>query len=186
MLTGVKCSQGSPAAWRLPITDSLLLVIHRALDLNIFYHCAFWAACMLGYFGFLCAAEFTVPNLASFSPAIHLLVEDIAMDSLQSPACLHVQIKASKTDPFCQGCHIYIGLGRAPLCTVQALLAYLSLRGNVSGPLFPLRHCQPLSRSILTDSLRQFFQSQLPHWGSHGSSSQWYSSPANSVSWTLD
>ena len=84
MLIGVKRSQGSPAARHFPITDSLLLVIHRALDLNIFYHCAFWAACMLGYFGFLGTEEFTIPNLARFSPAIHLLVEDIAVDSLQS------------------------------------------------------------------------------------------------------
>ena len=76
MLRGVKLSQGSPDAWRLPITDSLLLVIHRALDLTNFDHCAFWAACMLGYFGFLRAAEFTVPNLASFPPAIHLSVAD--------------------------------------------------------------------------------------------------------------
>ena len=151
--------------------------------------------CVLGYFGFLCAAEFTVPNLASFSPASHLSVADIAVDLLQSPTCLHVRIKASKMDLFRQGCHIHIGLGRAPLCAVQALLAYLSLRGNVPGPLFLLANGQPLSRSILTDWLRQifstagiegnFFQPQLAHWGSHGSSSQWYSGPPNSGSWML-
>ena len=157
VLRGVKRSQGSLAARRLPITDSLLLVIYWALDLNIFYHCAFWAACMLGYFGFLRAAEFTVPNLASFSPASHLSVADIAVDLLQSPTCLHVQIKASKMDLFRQGCHIHIGLGRAPLCAVQALLAYLSLRGNVPGPLFLLANGQPLSHLILTDWLRQIF-----------------------------
>ena len=77
-----------PAARCLWITDSLLLVIHQVLVLNIFYHCAFWAACMLDYFGFLCAAEFTVPNLASFSPANYLSVADISVDSLQLPACL--------------------------------------------------------------------------------------------------
>ena len=157
VLRGVKCSQGSLAAQRLPITDSLLLVIHRALDLKFFYHCTFWAACMLGYFGFLCAAEFTVPNLASFSPASHLSVADIAVDSLQSPACLHVWIKASKTYLFRQGCHIHIGLGRTPLCAVQALLAHFSLRGNVPGPLFLLANGQPLSRLILTDWLQQIF-----------------------------
>ena len=157
VLRGVKRSQGSPAAQRLTITNSLLLVIHRALDLKIFDYCTFWAACMLGYFGFLHAAEFTVPNLASFSPAIHLSVADIAVDSLQSPTCLRVRIKASKTHPFRQGCHIHIGLGKAPLCAVHALLAYLSVRGNVTGPLFLLANGQPLSRSILTDWLWQIF-----------------------------
>ena len=86
-----------------------------------------------------------------------LSVADIAVDSLQSPACLCVWITASKTDPFRQGCHIHIGLGRAPLCAVQALLAYLSLRGNVPGPLFLLANGQPQSRLILTDWLRQIF-----------------------------
>ena len=46
VLRGVKGSQGFPAARRLLITDSLLLVIHWALDLNIFDHCTFWAACI--------------------------------------------------------------------------------------------------------------------------------------------
>ena len=45
----------------------------------------FWAACSLGYFGFLRASEFTVPNLASFSPSLHLGVQDIAVDSLSAP-----------------------------------------------------------------------------------------------------
>ena len=74
----------------------------------------------------------------------------MAVDLLQSPTCLRIWIKVSKTDPFHQGCHIHIGLARAPLCAVQALLAYLSLRGNVPGPLFLLANGQPLSRSILT------------------------------------
>ena len=157
----VKHSQGSPAAQRLLITDRLLLVIHRALDLKIFDHCAFWAACMLCYFGFLRAAEFKVPNLASFSPDIHLSVAGITVDSLQSPTCLHVRIKVSKMDPFHQGCHIHIGLGRAPLCAVHASLAYLAIRGNVPGPLFLLANGQPLSSSILTDWLRQIFSTTV-------------------------
>ena len=61
LLRVFKHSQGSPAAQCLPITDSLLLVIHRALDLNIFYHCASGAACMLGSFGFLRAAKLQSP-----------------------------------------------------------------------------------------------------------------------------
>ena len=112
---------------------------------------------MLGYFGFVRAAEFTVSNLASFSPAIHLSVANIAVDLLQSPTCLRVRIKASKMDPFRQGCHIHIGLRRAPLCAVHALLAYLSVRGNVPGPLFLVANGQPLSHSILTDWLQQIF-----------------------------
>ena len=52
-----------------------------------------------------------------------------------------------------------IGLGRAPLCAVHALLAYFSLRGNVPCPaaLFLVANSQPLSCLILTDWLRQIF-----------------------------
>ena len=148
---------------------------------------------MLGYFGFLRAAEFTVPNLASFFPAIHLSVADLAVDSLQSPNCLYVRIKASKTHPFCQGCHIHIGLGRAPLHiglggalrTVYTLLALPLCARKCPWPLVP--SCEwSTSVSLNLDRLaaanflyhgdwRQFFQPQLPHWGCHGSCSQRYS-----------
>ena len=60
----------------------------------------FWAACNLAYFGFLRSAQFTVPNLASFSPAVHLSIRDIWVDSDTNLSRLRVRIKASKTDPF--------------------------------------------------------------------------------------
>ena len=118
-------------------------------------HRMFWAACTLGYFGFLRAAEFTVPSLASFSPLIHLTVQDIAVDAPSSPLSMRVKIKASKTDPFRKGSEIHIGLGCHPLCAVQAMMAYLSHRGSSQGPLFCLQDGQPLSRGLLTDWLRQ-------------------------------
>ena len=139
---------------------------------------------MLGYFGFLRAAEFTVPNLASFPSAIHLSVADIAVDSLPSPTCLRVRIRASKTDPFRQGCHIHIGLGRAPLCAVHPCWLSLLTR-KCHWPLVP--SCElSTSVSLNLDRLaaanflyrgdwRQFFHPQLPHWGSYGSCSQRYS-----------
>lgn len=119
----------------------------------------FWAACTLGYFGFLRSAEFTVPTLASFSSEVHLSVADVAVDSRSSPSCIRLRIKASKTDPFRKGCFVHIGLGRAPLCAVQAMLSYLSLRGNSPGPLFLRKSGQPLSRAVLTDWLRQILSS---------------------------
>ena len=109
----------------------------------------------LGYFCFLRAAKFTVPSLASFLPLIHLTVLDIAVDAPSSPSCMRVKIKASKTDPFRKGSDIHIGLGRHPLCAVQAMMAYLSQRGSSSGPLFCLQDGRPLSLGLLTQWLRR-------------------------------
>ena len=71
VVRGIKRCQGSSSSSRLPITDDLMLVIWQSLDLHLPDHCMFWAACSLGYFGFLCALEFTVPNLPSFSSSLH-------------------------------------------------------------------------------------------------------------------
>ena len=155
VVRGIKRTQGSSQVQRLPITDDILMIIFNSLDLSIPDHCMFWAACNLAYFGFLRSAEFTVPNLASFSPALHLGVVDISVDSDSRPDCLRVQIKASKTNPFCKGCFIHIGRGSFPLCALQAVMAYLVVRGNSGGPLFPFQDGRPLSRALLTGWIRE-------------------------------
>ena len=100
VVRGIKVSQGSSSSNRLPITDSHMLFISKSLNMHLLDHCMFWAACKPGYFGFLRAAEFTVPNLASFCSSIRLTVQDIAVYGASSPPCMRVTIKASKTDPF--------------------------------------------------------------------------------------
>ena len=159
VIRGIKHSQGSSSSSRLPITDDLMLVIWRSLDLRLPDHLMFWAACSLGYFGFLRASDFTVPSLASFSPSSHLGAQDIAVDSPSAPSCMRLKIKASKTDPFRKGAFIHIGFGRPPLCAVHSMMSYLAHRGNVPGPLFLFQNGQPLSHSLLTDWLRQILAS---------------------------
>ena len=114
VVRGIKRCQGSSSSSCLPITDDLMVLIWQSLDLCLPDHLMFWAACSLGYFGFLRASEFTMPNLASFSPSFYLGVQDIAVDSLSAPSCMHVKIKGSKTDPFRKGAYIHIGCGRPP------------------------------------------------------------------------
>lgn len=155
VIRGIKRSQGSSTSQRLPVTDSLMLNIFNALDLSLFDHTMFWAACTLAYFGLLRSAEFTVPSIAKFDPTLHLQVSDLAFDNLDGPSCLRVWIKASKTDPFRKGCHIYIGTGSAPLCALMAMAAYLHKRGNSPGPLFLLQNGQPLSRELLSSWLKR-------------------------------
>ena len=159
VVRGIKRVQGSASSARLPIANLIMLVIFNALDLTLPDHCMFWAACTLAYFGFLRASEFTVPSANSFSPSDHLTLQDIALDSLSSPETLRVQIKVSKTDPFRKGTFIHIGLGNYLLCSIRAVVSYLSVRGDSPGPLFKLQSGQPLSRQLLTSWLRQIVAS---------------------------
>ena len=66
-------------------------------------------------------------------------------------------IKCSKTDPFRQGCHIYIGAGKRDLCPVRALSQYLHVRGSTPGQLFLLSDGTALHRQWLTSNIQSIF-----------------------------
>ena len=53
LLRGIKRVQGPVTPTRLPITIDHLRVIQRSLDLSAADHVMLWAACCLGFFGFL-------------------------------------------------------------------------------------------------------------------------------------
>ena len=93
MVRGVKRLQGPASTVRLPITDSVILVIFNSLDLAKPDHYLFCTGCTLPFFGFLRGSEFTVPNSNSFSPLDHLTLQDLVLDSLSSPETLRVDIK---------------------------------------------------------------------------------------------
>ena len=105
------------------------------------------------------ASEFMVPSLSSYSSSLHLSVQDIAVDSLLAPSSLRVRIKGSKTDPSRKGCFVHIGLWQASsLC--RALYDDIPcFKGDASGPLFLFVNGRPLTRTILTDWLRQIMTS---------------------------
>ena len=139
---------------RLPITPAILRSIFRLLDMSEYDDVLFWAACCLAYFGFLRSSKFTVPNADAFSPDLHLSVNDISVDRRVDPSQIHVNIKVSKTDPFRHGCIIALGQGRSPLCPVEAVLSYLSIRGGTAGPLFVRTNGFPLTRAYFSERLR--------------------------------
>ena len=149
--------------------------IFRSLDLSLPDHCMFWAACSLAYFGFLHSAEFTVPNLASYSNSIHLGLADVAVDSMSSPSCLRLCIKASKTDPFCKGCFLHIGRGKFPLCAIHShpegqcsrTVISVSWQTTFSPCLTDLVDAW---HPVFSRYLRQLLQPQLSYWSSNGCS----------------
>ena len=79
-IKGIRRVQGSSPSSRLPITVDLLQIIQRSLDLKVYDHVMLWAACCLGFFGFLRAGEFTTNS--AFDPSIQPAVSDIQADAL--------------------------------------------------------------------------------------------------------
>lgn len=124
VLRGIKGHQGPCKSQHQPVTGDLMRVIHSVLSLSDYSQAMLWAACCLGFFGFLRAREFTVNE--PFNPAIHLT----PLDSTSNLTCLRVQIKASKTDPFRQDCFIYLGHSCTSICPI----AYLHGHGLAPGP----------------------------------------------------
>ena len=78
-------------------------VLHQSLDFNN-PNVMLWAACCLGFFGFLRAGEFTVNG--TFDPTLHLTMADVQVDSSINPQSFRVFIRFSKTDPFHKGCYL--------------------------------------------------------------------------------
>ena len=69
-----------------------------------------WASCCLCFFGFLRSGEVMAPAVAQYDLSSHLCFGDIQVDSQAAPSCIHVRIKASKTDPFIRAALTEAGL----------------------------------------------------------------------------
>ena len=157
-LRGTRKEQsGQAKQTRLPITPSVLLRMRQVWDRDgaSWDHIMLWAACCLGFFGFLHSGELTAAEDGEFDPKQHLSFRDIAVDNPADPSVLSVRIKQSKTDPFRQGVTIFVGRTNTPLCPVTAVLAYLAVRGQGEGPLFRFSDGQPLTRQRLVLAVRR-------------------------------
>ena len=112
-----------------------------------------WAACCLGFFGFLRSGEFTSPS-NDYDPSWHLSVKGLTVDSTENPTMLQITIKGSKTDQLRQGINIVVGKTGSHICPVKSVLAYMACRGFKPGPLFCHKDGSPLTIQQLVDRLR--------------------------------
>ena len=118
LLRRIKRYHGSNLPQHQPVTVDPMSVLHQSLDFNNPDNVMLWAACCLGFYGFLRAGEFTVNG--TFDPSLHLTMADVQVDSI-NPQSFRVFIKCSKTDPFRKGCFIFLGCGSLPLCPLISL-----------------------------------------------------------------
>jgi len=151
VVRGVKSSQareGAQGRLRLPISIILLRELKVAWTNQVNPEGRMlWAAASLCFFGFMRSGEITLPEGNTFDEATHLGVGDLAVDSKTAPTTLRVRLKVSKTDPFRKGVDVFVGKTGNDLCPVEAMLAYLRIRGWKPGPLFCSREGKALSRT---------------------------------------
>ena len=173
VLRGIKRSSDlSPLRVRLPITTSILLrlkeVWDRAPASDRYKAKLLWAACCLGYFGFMRAGEFTLVDTKE--PAA-IRVADVAVDSHTSPSMVRVLLRRSKTDLAGKGVHIFLGKTDLLLCPVAAILHYLAIRPSGEGPLFVLENGSPLTRERFVREVKAALSvAQISHQGYSGHS----------------
>ena len=160
VLKGIKKQHKPQQNKRLPITSTILCNLHLVLDGKLFSaykDILMKAACSVAYFGFLRCGEFTTYGKV-FNFDSNLCLGDISFTmSNKQPVAMHLFLKASKTDPFRQGCTIrYFRLSNV-ICPVQNLYRFLQIRLSIScdarSPLFMLPDGAPLSRGLFLNML---------------------------------
>ena len=160
VLKGVKVEAGKvgkPAHSRLPITPSILRKIKTVwMDRTTesFDNIMLWAASLTTFFYFCRAGETTVPSEDSYNPDSHLSYSDIAVNDAKTPSIVSLRIKQSKTDQERVGTRVVIGKTGDDICPINALLTYLSRRGDKPGPLFQWRDGSPLTKSQFVSKVR--------------------------------
>ena len=113
-----------------------------------------WAAALVCFFGFMRAGELMGDRKDGFDPSQHLGLEDVTADSQTNPTMVQLTLKKSKTDPFRQGVNIVLGATCNDLCPVQALFAYLRMRGGAPGALLIHEDGARLTRSYFVSKIR--------------------------------
>ena len=113
-----------------------------------------WAACCLGFFGFLRAGEFTATS-ASLGSTAQLQISDVSFENQSSPPLMTLRLQRTKTDPFGKGVTIVLGSSGQPVCPVTAVRNFLAIRPAREGPLLIHADGTPLSREWLVKRVRQ-------------------------------
>ena len=158
VLKGIARGQASAPQKRLPITATImkgLQVACASMTASVVEARLLWAACCLGFFGFMRAGEFTLDSRTA-SPSIRR--EDVAVDSHQHPSLVRIRLRRAKTDPFGHGVNIFVSRTNVDLCPVAAILGYLAVRPQVEGALLVHEDGSPLTRDqfvrLLKNALR--------------------------------
>ena len=156
LLRGIRRVQGISHCRlpRAPITTYNLIQIHNLLysgSYSVYQRRLYWSASTLAFFGLLRVSEYTCPTTCIFSAEHNLMTRDVYINL----GVIRLNIKVSKTDPFRQGCTLFIGPTNDLFCPVAALSRFLELRGTTAGPLFRFNDGTFLTRQRIATLLKK-------------------------------
>jgi hypothetical protein len=143
-----------PSRVRLPITGQVLRRVKADLEQSGHpERTVIWAVCCVAFFGFFRLGELLLPSQDAFNPRLHLAWGDVAVDDTRNPRMVRCRLKQSKTDQLGRGVDVVLGITGLDLCPVAAVLGYIALRGDQSGPFFLTTAKVPLTK---TDFITKF------------------------------
>ena len=110
-----------------------------------------WAMCRLAFLAFSGSANSPyIPGQNLYGPT---LLQDVLIDSRDTPRMLRVTIKQSKTNPFKKGVQLYIGAMDRRIYPVNAMLAHLGVRKGQAWPLFITKQGRGFTRQMFSSAL---------------------------------
>ena len=115
-----------------------------------------------------------MPSESAYDPGAHLTYSDVSIDDPEHPTLMKLRLKASKTDPFQKG--VDIGRTYNELCPIEAMLAFLAIRGNKQGFLFTFADGRLLTKDRFVTRVRQevICRSFIQNWGCNNGQPLWY------------
>ena len=164
MLKGLQRSRAitrSPRQ-RLPVTPQILAMLQATWSTPPITYDShlLWAACCVGFFGFLRAGEFIARSASDSSGAL-IAASDVTRDLSYPPNFVKIHLRQSKTDSFGRGVDIFLGRTNQAICPVAAILSFLTVRpAGMGGPLFCFQDGSVLSRERLVGEVRAALQRQ--------------------------
>ena len=140
---------------RLPITGQVLRRVKAELERSGEpERSVVWAVCCVAFFGFFRLGELLLPSRDAFNPRLHLAWGDVAVDNVRNPRMVRCHLKQSKTDQLGRGVDVVLERTGLELCPVAAVLGYIALRGDQSGPFFLTTAKTPLSKPDFISKFR--------------------------------
>ena len=118
---------------KMPITPSVLCAIKAELDFSKYEDILLWAVCCTAFFGFFRASEYTTSK-ETLAKGSFLSLQDVTIDKHDSPSCIFLNLRFSKTDQFGKGCTVVLAWPDSFICPVAALLKYIWVRGSDPAP----------------------------------------------------